>query len=147
MNEQNIAGEDAVLRKQAYRIRSVARGMEDAQFLVAHFKRLTIFNMDTDVRSRRQTMHHDWRAGQFAQPYRAAAMIGVRVGVDDRLQAPSVISEDREVALDLVMQRIDDGGLAAGFRDRQIGFTLAPIEFAKDHVTAPPISRSHGQRG
>src|SRR5208282_2612275 len=137
VDEQNIAGEDAILREQAYRIRSVARRVEDAEFLVAYFQRLTVFDMDTDVRSRRETMHHDRRTGQLAQLHRAAAMIGVSVRVDDRIQTPSVIREDREVALDLVAQRIDEGGLAGCFRNRKVGFALATIEFAKDHSTVP----------
>src|SRR5260370_30639927 len=57
VDEQNIAGEDAVLREQAYRIRSVARRMEDAEFFLAYFQRLTVFDMYTDVGSRRDTMH------------------------------------------------------------------------------------------
>ena len=78
--------------------------MEDAEFLVANFQHLTVFDVDTDVRSRRKTMHRDRRVGQRAQLHRAAAMIGVSVSVDDQVEAQSVIGEDREVALDLVAQ-------------------------------------------
>src|SRR5579862_1698753 len=133
MDEQDIAGEDAVLREQAYRIRSVAGRVEDAEFLVANRQRLTVFDMDTDVGSRRETMHYDRRACQLAQFHRTATMIGVSVSVDDRIQTTSVIGEDREVALNLVAQGIDDRGLAGCFRDREIGFALGTIEFAKDH--------------
>jgi hypothetical protein len=78
-------------------------------------------------------MHHDGRIGQRAQLHRAAAMIGVRVSVDDQVEAQSMISEDRKVSLDLVANWIDDGGLAGRFRDRQVSLALAMIEFAKDH--------------
>src|ERR1700676_4448171 len=64
-------------------------------------------------------------------------MIGVSVSVDDQIQTPSVIREDREVALDLVAHRIDDGGLARCFCDRKVGFALAAIQFAKDHLIFP----------
>ena len=104
MDEQHVAGEDAILREQANRIRSVAGSMEDAEFVVADFQLLTVLDVDADVRSRRQTMHHDGRIGQRAQLHRAAAMIGVRVSVDDQVEAQSMIGEDREVALDLVAQ-------------------------------------------
>src|SRR5208283_487417 len=63
VDEQNISGEDAILREQAYRIRSMARSVEDAKFLVAHFQHLTIFDVDAHVRSRREAMHHDRRTG------------------------------------------------------------------------------------
>ena len=100
--------------------------VEDAKFLVAYFQRLTIFDVDAHVRSRRQTMHPDRRTGKLAQLYRAAAMIGVSVGVDDQIQTPSVIREDREVALDLVAQRIDDGSLAGCFTRSQDRFCTCP---------------------
>ena len=127
VDEQNIAGEDAILREQAYRIDSVARCMEDTEFLLAYFQRLTVFDMDTYVRSRRETMHRYRRIGQLAQLHRAAAMIGVSMRVDDQIQTPSVIGENREIALDLLTQRIDDGGLAGCRRDRKVGFAFTPI--------------------
>ena len=141
VDEQDVAGEDAILREQADRIRRVARRVEDAEFFVADLQHLAVFDMDCDVRRGREKMHRDRRVGQRAQLHRAAAMIGVSMRVDDQIQAPSVIGEDREVALDLVAQRIDDDGLATGFRDRDVGFALAVIEFAKDHFRRRLIAR------
>ena len=83
----------------------MARRVEDAQFFVADLKHLAVFDMDCDVRRRREKMHRDGRVGQRAQLHRAAAMVGVSMGVDDQIEAPSVIREDREVALDLVAQQ------------------------------------------
>src|SRR5271170_3214984 len=128
VDEQHVAREDAIPGEQANRIGSVTGSMEDAEFLVANFQRLTIFNVNTYVRSRRETMHHDWRIGQHAQLHRAAAMIGVSMRVDDRIEAQSVIRKDRKVALELVAQGIDDGGPATRFRNRKIGFALAVIK-------------------
>ena len=62
-------------------------------------------------------------------------MIGMSVRVDDRIQTPAIIGEDRQVALDLVAQGVDNDGLAGSLTDHKIGFALAPIEFAKDHST------------
>src|ERR1700722_1624877 len=76
VDEQHVAGEDAILREQTDRVRSVARRVEDAEFLVSHAQRLTVFDVDTDVRSRSKTMHHDGRVGKGAQLHRATAMIG-----------------------------------------------------------------------
>src|SRR5271155_2960423 len=133
VDKQHVAGEDAIPGEQANRIGSVAGSMEDADFLIANFERLTIFNVNTYVRSWRETMHYDWRIGKHAQLHRAAAMIGVSMRVDDRIEAQSVIREDCEVALDLVAQGIDDGSPATRFRNRKVRLALATIEFAKDH--------------
>src|SRR5260370_42629770 len=56
VDKQNIAGEDAVLREQAYRIRRVARRMEDAEFFVDYLQRLTVCDMDSDVGRRPEPM-------------------------------------------------------------------------------------------
>src|SRR5271155_865918 len=88
VDEQYIASKDAILRDQAYRIRSMARSVEDAKFLVAYFQDLTIFDVDAHVRSRRQAMHSDRRTGKLAQLYGAAPMIGMSVGVNDQIQMP-----------------------------------------------------------
>jgi hypothetical protein len=111
--------------------------MEDAEFLVANFQRLTIFNVDTHMRSWRETMHHDRRIGKLRQIHRAAAMIGVSMRVDDRIEAQSVIRKDGEIALNLVAQGIDDGSPPTRFRDRKVRLALAMIEFAKDHFDPP----------
>src|SRR5271154_2175192 len=117
VDKQHVAREDAIPGEQANRIGSVAGSMEDADFLIANFQRLTIFNVNTYVRSRRETMHHDRRIGKHAQLHRAAAMSGVSMRVDNRMEAKAVIREDREVALDLVAQGIDDGSPATRFRN------------------------------
>src|SRR5271167_3218718 len=79
VDEQNVAGEDAILREHAYRIRRMARCVEDAKFLVAYIQRLAILDVDAHVRSRREAMHYDGCAGKLAQLHRAAAMIGMSV--------------------------------------------------------------------
>src|ERR1700685_1320998 len=129
VDEQYVTGEDAILREQANRIRRVARSMEDAQFFTA-LQQLTVFDVDTDVWRRRQTMHRDGRIGQRAQLHRTAAMIGMRVSVDDQVETQSVITEDRQVSFDLVADWIDDGGLAGIFCYRQVSLALAMIQFA-----------------
>src|SRR5579862_6458945 len=141
VDEQYVAGEDAILCEHADRIRRVAGRMQDAEFLVAYFQRLTIFDVDSDVRRRRKQMHRDRRISQRAQLHRAATMIGVRVRIDDQIESQSVIREDREVALDLVADWIDDGRLANCFREREVSLTLAVIEFTKDHFDPCRIAK------
>jgi hypothetical protein len=46
-------------------------------------------------------MHHDRRAGKLAEFDSAAAMVGVRMSVDDHLELAPVIREQRDIALDL----------------------------------------------
>jgi len=52
-------------------------------------------------------MHHDRRAGKLAEFDRVAAMVGVRMSVDDHLELSPVIREQRDIALDFVPHRID----------------------------------------
>src|SRR5579862_3314973 len=68
-------------------------------------------------------------------------MVGMSVRIDDQIESQSVIREDREVALDLVADWIDDGRLAGCFREREVSLTLAVIEFAKDHFDPCRIAK------
>ena len=137
MDKQNVAGEYAILGQQTYRIRCMPGSMKDPKLLISYLNYLPIFDVDADVRRRRQPMHRHGRPGQFAQLKRPTPMVRMSVRVDDQFQPPPMVSQHGEIAFDLFPQRIDDCGLTGLLRDRQIGLALATIEFAKDHFTAP----------
>jgi len=54
-------------------------------------------------------------------------MIGVGVRVDDELELAAVIGQQREIAVDLLSQRIDQGCLMRRFARQQIRLALAAV--------------------
>src|SRR5271170_3212402 len=67
VDEEDIAGENAILGENADRVRRVAGSMQHADILVAELERLAVLNMNSDVRRRRQKMHGDGGVRQRAQ--------------------------------------------------------------------------------
>src|SRR5580700_6691803 len=63
MDKQNVAGEYTILGQQTYRIRCMPGRVKDSKLLLSYLNYLPIFDVDADVRRRRQPMHRDGRPG------------------------------------------------------------------------------------
>ncbi len=62
-------------------------------------------------------------------------MIGVRVGVDHRVETQPEVGEHGQVAVELLLQRIDQRRAVRLVAGDQIGFALAAVELAKQHAS------------
>ena len=102
MNQQNVARKNTILSVEADRVGGVPRRVQNAHRKITNLDDLAVLDVNFDVRRRCTAMHRDWCAGQFAEFEGAAAMVGMRVRIDNQVQLQSTISEDRQVALDLV---------------------------------------------
>src|SRR5215472_3865091 len=93
--------------------------------------------MDIDMRRRGSPMHHYFRAGQLAQIPYTTVMIGVGMSINDQAESESIVGEDRKVAVNVVLERIEQNSTIGLFASGQISLATSAVEFAKQHRRTP----------
>jgi len=97
-------------------------------------KAIAVFQVDVDARRGSAPVHHDSRARQLSKIPGAIAMVGVRMGVHDVLERKAMIRENREVTIDLFLNRVDDQRRVSSLGSKEIGLAIASVEITKEHL-------------
>src|SRR5712691_11764954 len=134
MDEQGVSGEDPILSIKADAIGCVARGVEHSQSDGADGDWLPVVNVDIDVRGWRASVHDHWCASQVMQLPTGSAVVSVSVSVDDGVELAIVIGQHGQIAIDFIFDRIDQRSFMGVLTSQEIGFTLAAVQFAKQHT-------------
>src|SRR5262249_24838613 len=92
-----------------------------------------VVHMDGYMRRGGFRVHDDLCLDELFKVVAGAAVIRVGVGVDDRFQSQPLIREKRQVAINLLANRIDQNGHMILFAADQIGLAFASVEFTKQH--------------
>jgi len=78
-------------------------------------------------------MHDGRGADQLAQIEARRAVVGVRVRIDHATELQAVIGEDRQIALELLLDRVDECRESRLLAGNQVRLAFAPVQFAKQH--------------
>src|SRR4029077_4603380 len=77
--------------------------------------------------------HDDFRSDKLSKVVAGAAVICMRVGIDDRFKSKPFIGEKREVTANLLANRIHQNGHMILFAADEVGFAFAAVEVTKQH--------------
>ena len=100
---------------------------------LAHRDRIAILDVPVDVRRGRAPMHDRRGADQVTKIEDRRTMVGVGVRVDHGCELKPVIGEQRQIAVDPLLEGIDERGLVGLFAGDQIGLALPAIQLGKQH--------------
>ena len=134
-DQQRIAGKDAVLHREAVGLGGVARRVQRAQADALDLDRIAVADAHRDHVDRRLPAHHGDALGPVAEFRHAADVVGMDVGIHDLGEGEPELVEQRKVALNLLLNGVDDERLAARAAAQQVGVGARGhvIELAKDH--------------
>ncbi len=137
-DEQGIAREHTVLDAQTHRVARVPGSVQRLQAQASHHQQLAVIEAQIDERRRAQAMHRDRNVESARKLLCGGEMVGVRVRVDDVVDAQSIPRRQGEIAVDETELRIDEHGSAALRAPEQIGLATPGAEMFEDHA-APDV--------
>jgi hypothetical protein len=115
----------------AYSVRSVAGRIDETERERSDLELITVGYVEIDTRRWRSLVHHHLRASQFPHLPYTGAMIGVRMGVDHHLQLKSMVRKHAEVAVDALLDGVNQHTLASLLAREKVGLAARTIQFVE----------------
>ena len=121
IDEQGVAGEDVVAPDITHAARGVTRGVQGLQGLPAKRQRVAVLQLHARGADAAALRRGRAGTGQFGQLAGAGDVVGVGVGFHGPDQLQAVLAQNGQVALDLLVHRVDDERVARDLVKQHIG--------------------------
>ena len=139
-DEEGVAGEHPVGHHEGVGVVGVARGVEGADLEAVDLQDLAVGDLAAHAVGAGLGAHEGHAAGPVAQGPEAGDVVSVDVGVDGLHQLEVELLDEAQVAVDLLVHRVDEEGLAAGPPGQEVGVGAGRLveELPEDHGRLRP---------